>query len=170
MVANLTVGKKGYETAWASSSALAERGQALKAQLLAAVDDDTRAFDDVLAAMRLPKASEDEKRARADAIAVAYEKATSVPLATARLCLAAIELALEAALTGNRNSASDAGVGALIAKAGLEAAILNVRINLPSVREGTFKSATIAEIADLQSKSAGPLAKTLAAVEASLKS
>ena len=134
MVANLTVGKKGYETAWASSSALAERGQALKAQLLAAVDDDTKAFDDVLAAMRLPKASEEEKRARSDAMAAAYEKATSVPLATARLCLAAIELALEAALTGNRNSASDAGVGALIAKAGLEAAILKVRINLPSVR------------------------------------
>jgi glutamate formiminotransferase/formiminotetrahydrofolate cyclodeaminase len=169
MVANLTVGKKGYETAWASSSALAERGQALKAQLLAAVDDDTKAFDDVLAAMRLPKASEEEKRTRSDAMAAAYEKATSVPLATARLCFAAIELALEAALTGNRNSASDAGVGALIAKAGLEAAILNVRINLPSVREGAFKSATIAEIADLQSKSAGPLAKTLAAVEASLK-
>ena len=160
MVANLTVGKKGYETAWASSSALAERGQALKAQLLAAVDEDTKAFDDVLAAMRLPKASEEEKRARSDAMAAAYEKATSVPLATARLCLAAIELALEAALTGNRNSASDAGVGALIAKAGLEAAILNVRINLPSVREGAFKSATVAEIADLQSKSASPLAKT----------
>ncbi len=169
MVANLTVGKKGYEAAWASSSALAERAQALKAQLLAAVDDDTKAFDDVLGAMRLPKASDDEKRARSDAIAAAYEKATSVPLATARRCLAAMELALESAQSGNRNSASDAGVAALLAKAGLDAAILNVRINLPSVREGAFRSTTIAEIADLQSKSAGPLAKTLAAVEASLK-
>jgi glutamate formiminotransferase/formiminotetrahydrofolate cyclodeaminase len=170
MVANLTVGKKGYEASWASSSVLAERAQALKAALLTAVDDDTKAFDDVLAAMRLPKASDEEKRVRADAIAAAYEKATSVPLATARLCLSSIELAQEAALTGNRNSASDAGVGALLAKAGLEAAILNVRINLPSVREGAFKAATLAEIAELQSKSAGPLAKTLAAVEASLKS
>jgi glutamate formiminotransferase/formiminotetrahydrofolate cyclodeaminase len=169
MVANLTVGKKGYEAAWTSSSALAERAQALKAALLAAVDDDTKAFDDVLAAMRLPKSTDAEKRVRADAIAAAYETATSVPLATARLCLAAIELAAVAALTGNRNSASDAGVGALLAKAGLEAAILNVRINLPSVREGAFKTATLAEIAELQSKSAGPLAKTLAAVEASLK-
>ena len=111
-----------------------------------------------------------EKAARADAIAVAYEKATSVPLATARLCLQAIELAEEAARTGNKNSASDAGVGALLAKAGLEAAILNVRINLPSVREGAFKAATLAEISQLQQKSAGPLAKTLEAVEASLKS
>jgi glutamate formiminotransferase/formiminotetrahydrofolate cyclodeaminase len=168
MVANLTVGKKGYEAAWTSSSALAERAQALKAALLAAVDDDTKAFDDVLAAMRLPKATDAEKAARADAIAAAYEKATSVPLATARLCLAAIELAEEAARTGNRNSASDAGVGALLAKAGLEAAILNIRINLPSVREGAFKTATLAEIAQLQQKSAGPLAKTLEAVEASL--
>jgi glutamate formiminotransferase/formiminotetrahydrofolate cyclodeaminase len=169
MVANLTVGKRGYEAAWASSSALAVRAQALKAQLLAAVDDDTKAFDDVLAAMRLPKASDDETRTRANAIAVAYEKATSVPLATARLCLAALELAQEAAATGNRNSASDAGVGALLARAGLDAAILNVRINLPSVREGAFKTATLAEIAELQSKSAGPLARTLAAVESSLK-
>jgi glutamate formiminotransferase/formiminotetrahydrofolate cyclodeaminase len=169
MVANLTVGKAGYESAWKSSSALAERAQALKASLLRAVDDDTKAFDDVLTAMRLPKGTDAEKGARSTAIAAAYEKATSVPLATARLCLEAIVLAEEAARTGNRNSASDAGVGALLAKAGLEAAILNVRINLPSVREGAFKAATVAEIADLHAKSAGPLANTLAAVEASLK-
>ncbi len=170
MVANLTVGKAGYESAWASSSALAERAQGIKAALLAAVDDDTRAFDDVLAAMRLPKASDDDKRARSAAIAAAYEKATAVPLATARSCLAALELAEQAAVTGNRNSASDAGVGALLAKAGLDSAILNVRINLPSVREGAFKTATVAEIAELQAKAANPLAKTLAAVEASFKS
>jgi formiminotetrahydrofolate cyclodeaminase len=170
MVANLTVGKAGYESAWESSSARAERAQSLKAKLLAAVDDDTRAFDEVLAAMRLPKAAEAEKKARADAIAAAYEKATAVPLATARMCLEAIDLAAEAAATGNRNSASDAGVGALLARAGVESAVLNVRINLPSVREGAFKSACVAEIADLQSKSASGLARTLAAVEASLKS
>ena len=87
MVANLTVGKAGYESAWASASTLAERAQALKAALLTAVDDDTKAFDDVLAAMRLPKATDAEKSTRAAAIAAAYEKATSVPLATARLCL-----------------------------------------------------------------------------------
>ncbi len=119
--------------------------------------------------MRLPKATDAEKSARSAAIATAYERATSVPLATARLCLTAIELAEEAAVTGNRNSASDAGVGALLAKAGLDSAILNVRINLPSVREGAFKAATVAEIAELQMKSTGPLSRTLAAVEASLK-
>ncbi len=170
MVANLTVGKAGYESAWKSSSVLAERAQALKASLLRAVDDDTKAFDDVLTAMRLPKGTDAEKSTRSAAIAAAYEKATSVPLATARLCLEAIVLAEEAARTGNRNSASDAGVGALLAKAGLESAILNVRINLPSVREGAFKAATVAEIAELQSKSTQPLTKTLAAVEAGLKS
>jgi glutamate formiminotransferase/formiminotetrahydrofolate cyclodeaminase len=169
MVANLTVGKAGYESAWESSSRLAERAQELKAALLRAVDDDTKAFDDVLAAMRMPKATDEDKRAREQAIADAYEKATAVPLATARLCLRAIELAEQTASSGNRNSASDAGVGALVAKAGLEAAILNVRINLPSVREGRFKSATLTEIAELQSKSADPLKRTLAAVEATLK-
>lgn len=168
MVANLTVGKAGYEPAWASCSTLAERAQALKAALLAAVDEDTKSFDGVLAAMRLPKGTAEEKSARAAAIAAAYETATAVPLATARLCLQALELAEQAAVTGNRNSASDAGVGALLARAGLDAAILNVRINLPSVREGQFKSATLAEVAELQAKSAGPLARTLAAVETSL--
>jgi glutamate formiminotransferase/formiminotetrahydrofolate cyclodeaminase len=168
MVANLTVGKKGYESAWAPCSALAERAQSIKSGLVAAVDEDTRAFDDVLAAMRLPKATEAEQKARQDAIAAAYEKATSVPLATARLCLQALELCEEAAARGNRNSASDAGVGALLAKAGLEGALLNVRINLPSVREGAFKKATVAEIADLQAKATGPLERTLASVEASL--
>jgi glutamate formiminotransferase / formiminotetrahydrofolate cyclodeaminase len=169
MVANLTVGKAGYESAWKSSSALAERAQALKAALLAAVDEDTRAFDDVLSAMRLPKGTDAEKHARSEAIATAYEKATSVPLATARLCVEAIELTAEAAATGNRNSASDAGVGALLARAGVESAVLNVRINLPSVREGAFKNGCLAEVTDLQAKSAAALARTLAAVEASLK-
>lgn len=168
MVANLTVGKKGYEAAWESSSALAGRAQAIKAALMRAVDEDTRAFDDVLAAMRLPKATEAEQKARQAAIAAAYEKATAVPLATARHCLQALLLCEEAAASGNRNSASDAGVGALLAKAGLEGAILNVRINLPSVQEGKFKQATLAEIAELQQASAGPLERTLAAVEASL--
>lgn len=169
MVANLTVGKAGYESAWASSSALAERAQAVKAALLAAVDEDTKSFDDVLAAMRLPKGTDEEKAARTTAIAAAYETATAVPLGTARLCLQALELAEQAAVTGNRNSASDAGVGALLAKAGLDAAILNVRINLPSVREGRFRTGALAEVAELQAKSAGPLARTLAAVDASLK-
>ena len=169
MVANLTVGKAGYESAWAPLSSLAERAQQLKAALLRAVDDDTKAFDDVLAAMRLPKATDEQKAARAAAIAAAYEKATAVPLATARLCLQALELTEQAAASGNRNSTSDAGVGALLAKAGLDAALMNVRINLPSVLEGAFKTATLAEIAELQSKSAGPLARTLATVDSNLK-
>ena len=169
MVGNLTVGKAGYESAWESSSSLSERAQALKAALLRAVDDDTKAFDDVLAAMRSPKLTDEQKRAREAAIAAAYKKATSVPLATARLCLQAIELAEQAAATGNRNSVSDAGVGALLAKAGLDAAMLNVRINLPSVREGEFKSACLAEIAELGAKAEGLVPRALAAVEAGLK-
>ncbi len=169
MVANLTVGKAGYESAWAPLSTLAERAQVLKAALLRAVDEDTKAFDDVLAAMRQPKLTEEQKAARSSAIAVAYEKATAVPLATARLCLQALELTEQAAASGNRNSASDAGVGALLAKAGLDAALMNVRINLPSVKEGAFKTATLAEIAELHSKSAGPLARTLAVVDSNLK-
>ena len=169
MVANLTVGKAGYESAWASSSALAERAQASRrvaARGRRRHEGVRRSAGGHAPAQRhrttkkrrVPRRSRPPTRRRPPCRS-----------STARLCLQAIELAEEAAMTGNRNSISDGGVGALLAKAGLESALLNVRINLPSVREGAFKAATIAEIAELQSKSAGPLARTLAAVEASLK-
>ena len=94
MVANLTVGKTGYESAWASSSALAERAQALKAALLAAVDDDTKAFDDVLAAMRLPKGTDAEKTR--DQRRSQSRTRKRLRTSYARMCLQAIELDEEA--------------------------------------------------------------------------
>jgi glutamate formiminotransferase / formiminotetrahydrofolate cyclodeaminase len=132
MVGNLTVGKKGYEAAWARMSDLAVRAQEVKDALLAAVDEDAAAFDAVMEAMRLPKANETDKAARDAAVAAAYERAARVPLATAAACLEALELAAEAAGSGNASSVSDAGVAALLARSGLEGSILNVRINLKS--------------------------------------
>lgn len=145
MVANLTVGKKGYETAWADLSALAGRAQALKDRLLRAVDEDTEAFNQAMAAMRMPKATPEEQAARNAALEAGYQQAARVPLATAALCLEAIELAAEVAARGNRNSASDAGVAALMARAGVEGAALNVLINLGSVKDEAFKAACRAE-------------------------
>jgi glutamate formiminotransferase/formiminotetrahydrofolate cyclodeaminase len=140
MVANLTVGKKGYEAAWTDLSALAERAQDVKASLVRAIDEDTEAFNGVMAAMRLPKGTPEEQAARARAIDEGYQQAARVPLTTARLCLQAIELAGEAARKGNVNSASDAGVAALVARAGVEGAALNVLINLGSIKDEAFKT------------------------------
>jgi glutamate formiminotransferase len=145
MVANLTVGKKGYDSAWTELSALAERGQALKDRLLRAVDEDTEAFNAAMAAMRMPKGTPAEQAARDAALEAGYQQAARVPLGTAAACLEAIDLARLVAEKGNRNSASDAGVAALMARAGVEGAVLNVLINLGSVKDDAFKAACRAE-------------------------
>jgi glutamate formiminotransferase/formiminotetrahydrofolate cyclodeaminase len=139
MVANLTVGKKQYAPVWKELASLAERAQEVKAALVRAVDEDTEAFNSVIAAMRLPKGTPEEQAARAKAIEDGYQQAARVPLNTARLCLQAIELAGDMARKGNVNSASDAGVAALMGRAGLEGAALNVLINLGSVKDEAFK-------------------------------
>ncbi|HRY53642.1 MAG TPA: glutamate formimidoyltransferase [Spirochaetia bacterium] len=138
MVANLTVGKKGYEPSWASLSELAVRAQGVKAALLRAVDEDTAAFNLIMEAMKLPKGGEAEKAAREAALQEGYKKASLVPLETARACLEAISLCALAAASGNASSVTDAGVGALMARAGAEGAVLNVLVNLGSVKDAAF--------------------------------
>jgi formiminotetrahydrofolate cyclodeaminase len=149
-VANLTVGKKGYEQAWDELAAIAERGQTLKDTLARAVDEDTDAFNCVMEAMRLPKGTADQQAERARAIEEANKAAAEVPLQTARLCLEAIGLAAKAAELGNRNSASDAGVAALAARAGVEGAALNVRTNLGGIADAEYKTRAAAEAAALE--------------------
>ncbi|MBI1874697.1 MAG: cyclodeaminase/cyclohydrolase family protein, partial [Acidobacteria bacterium] len=114
-----------------------------------AVEEDSRAFTQVMEAMRLPKSTADEQRDRDEAIARASRHAASVPLETARLCLQVLELARQAARQGNRHSASDAGVAALVARAGVEGAALNVLTNLPSIKDEAFEAACREEVARL---------------------
>jgi len=149
MVANLTVGKAGYAEAWVELAALAERAQALKDLLARAVDADTEAFNGVLEAMRLPKGTPEQAAARQRAIEAANKAATDVPLQTARHCLAVIELAKVAAELGNRNSASDAGVAALAARAGVEGSVLNVLTNLGGIADEAFRQTRERESAAL---------------------
>jgi glutamate formiminotransferase len=149
MVANLTVGKKGYEAAWAELSDLAVRAQEVKDRLVRAVDADTDAFNAAMAAMRLPKATPAEQAARNAALEAGYQQAARVPLQTAVACLEAMRLSLVVAEKGNANSASDAGVAALMARAGVDGAILNVLINLGSVKDEAFKEACRAETGEL---------------------
>jgi glutamate formiminotransferase/formiminotetrahydrofolate cyclodeaminase len=149
MVANLTVGKRGYEAAWQELTDVAERGQALKDRLARAVDEDADAFNRVMDAMRLPKGTPEQQTARDRAIAEANKAAAEVPLQTARYCLAAIELAGLAANKGNRHSSSDAGVAALAARAGVEGAVLNVLINLGGIKDEAFKQRCVQETSAL---------------------
>jgi glutamate formiminotransferase/formiminotetrahydrofolate cyclodeaminase len=145
MVANLTVGKKGYEAAFDEMRDMASKAQAVKKNLVEAIDADTAAFNDLMEAMKLPKATEDQKAVREAAMQEGYKKAARVPLDTAIKCLEALEFAFSAASRGNSNSASDAGVGALMARCGVEGAALNVLINLPSIKDEVFKRELRAE-------------------------
>jgi len=138
MVANLTVGKKGYEAVHDDMVATAVRGQALKDQLLDAVDRDTRAFNKVMEAFRLPKTTPEQAAEKDRAVEDANKEATLVPLEVLEKAVEAAGLARTAAAGGNRNSVSDAGVAGLAAEAAGEGAYYNVLINLAGIKDRKF--------------------------------
>jgi glutamate formiminotransferase/formiminotetrahydrofolate cyclodeaminase len=147
MVANLTVGKKGYEGVSEEMKDVALRAQDLKDGLLQAVDEDTRAFNKVMEAFRLPKGSEDQAKEKEAAVERASREATLVPLSVLEKCGPLLELARTVAQKGNRNSLSDAGVAAVAAEAAAAGAFYNVKINLPGIQDESFKK-EISEKAD----------------------
>ena len=135
MVANLSAHKRGWDDRWKEFSDMAEQGQALMQELLDLVDEDTAAFDKIMACFGMPKGTEEEKAARASAIEEATLYAASVPLKTMETALKTLPLALEMARKGNPASASDAGVAALAARAACRGAELNVRINASGLKD-----------------------------------
>ena len=137
MVANLSAHKRGWDDRWKEFSDVAEKGQALMAELLALVDEDTAAFNRIMDVFSMPKGTAEEKAARAAALEEATLYAASVPLKTMEAALKALPLALEMAQKGNPASASDAGVAALAAVAGIRGAALNVRINAAGLTDKT---------------------------------
>ena len=130
MVANLSGNKRGWDDRVEEFNKWAINGQQLKDRMLKLVDADTAAFDKVMDAFRLPKKTEEEKLARSQAIQDATLYAAEVPLMIARTAGEAYPLLQQMAQTGNPNSITDAGVGALCVHAAIQGAILNVRINL----------------------------------------
>jgi len=168
MVANLTAGKKEMFDRFDDMSALAAKGQDVKAALLRAVDEDTNAFNRIIAAARMPKGSKEEKAARAAAMEEANQYATRVPLQTAALCLEAVKLAKSAAARGNPASISDAGVSAHAARAGLAGALLNVRINLPGVKDAAFRKDVEKKAAAMTAELDAIFAETQALVDRTL--
>ena len=138
MVANLTVGKKGYEEVRGAMVATAVRAQSLKDSLLEAVDRDTRAFNKVMEAFRLPKTTPEQAFEKARAVEEANKEATLVPLEVLEKAGEAVALAGVAASKGNKNSVSDAGVAGLAGQAAGEGAYYNVLINLAGIKDNKF--------------------------------
>ena len=135
MVANLSSHKAGWDARWEEFSNYAEKGQAIVKQLLSLVDEDTDAFNQIMAAFGLPKNNDPEKAARKNAIEAATINAIKVPFKTMELASESFELAKAMAEIGNPNSVSDAGVGALCARAAVKGAYLNVKINAKDLAE-----------------------------------
>jgi len=154
MVANLSAHKRGWDERWAEFSEWAERGQRLKEQLLHLVDDDTRAYNRVIIALGMPKDTEEERRERAAALEAANLGALEVPWQVMRTAQATFELLRAMADQGNPASASDAGVGALCARAAVRGAWLNVRTNAASVKDQRAIAAILQEGAKLEQDAA----------------
>jgi glutamate formiminotransferase / formiminotetrahydrofolate cyclodeaminase len=133
MVANLTAGKKGHEEVREPMTAIAVAAQGHKDFFLAAVDEDTRAFEQLMAAYRLPATTDPEREAKAKAVQSGLRAATAVPYAVLERTLAVLELARQVAERGNPNARSDAGVAALAAAAAARGAYLNVLVNVQSL-------------------------------------
>jgi formiminotetrahydrofolate cyclodeaminase len=138
MVCNLTIGKKQFVAVADELRGVLEEAEALRRQLTSLADADTRAFDQVMAAYRRPKETEEEQASRQAAIQRALQGATQVPLETAAACAAIIKLTDQVIAKVNPNALSDAGSAALLAEAGLRGAQLNVGINLGSIRDSMF--------------------------------
>ncbi|HEX5002720.1 MAG TPA: glutamate formimidoyltransferase [Bacteroidia bacterium] len=168
MVANLSASKKGWEDRWETFSEHAEKGQRLKNELLLLVDEDTRAFNAIMGAFQLPKSTPEETAARKAAIQSATKYAIEVPFKVMERSLATMDLLLEMAEKGNPNSASDAGVGALCAKAAVSGAFLNVKINAGSYDDKAFTTSVIAKGGAIEQKAAEMQERILKVVESKI--
>jgi glutamate formiminotransferase/formiminotetrahydrofolate cyclodeaminase len=152
MVANLSSHKTGWDARWKEFSDWAEKGQLIKDSLLNLVDEDTNAFNKIMHAFGLPKSTDAEKAARTLAIQEATKFAIEIPFKVMELSLQSMETIKAMAETGNPNSVSDAGVGALCARSAVMGAFMNVRINASGYSDKTYIDKVISKGKEIENK------------------
>ncbi|MBS1647617.1 MAG: glutamate formimidoyltransferase [Bacteroidetes bacterium] len=152
MVANLSSHKKGWDARWEEFSNWAEKGQHYKNQLVALVDADTAAFNKIMAAFALPKTTDEEKNTRHKAIQEATKFAIEIPFKVMQASYESMQAIKAMAETGNPNSVSDAGVGALCARSAVMGAFMNVRINAAGYEDKTFVQEMITKGKEIENK------------------
>ncbi len=165
MVANLSAHKPGWDDRWEEFSRWADKGVELEEELLHLVDEDTEAFNRIMAAFGMPKNTEEDKRLRSEAIQSATLFAAQVPLETMKASFKAFEICKAMAETGNPNSVSDAGVGALAARAAVLGAGLNVKINASSLKDKAQAEALVNEANSLMAEADKAEREIMAIVE-----
>lgn len=165
MVARLTEGRPGFEAVSERMGEITERADAERAALLDFADSDATAFDAVMTAFKLPKATDDEKAARSAAIQNAFAGAAEVPLQVARRTLALLDTTAEAIETGNPDAASDGMSAAAMLHAGVLCALANVSINSVSLKDTQAATMLRNEVAELSARAHLALAAARAAFE-----
>ena len=169
MVANLSSHKAGWDARWEFFSEWADKGQAMMSRLLWLVDEDTEAFNKIMAVFAMPKSTDEEKAARAAAMQAATLYATQVPLETIKATMDTFPLIRAMAEEGNPNSVSDAGVGALAARAAVLGACLNVKINAGGLKDREVADKLVGEANALAAEACKLEAEILEIVNSKIK-
>ena len=168
MVANLSSHKAGWDDRWEFFSDWADNGMAVMNELLYLVDEDTAAFNKIMDVFGMPKGTEEEKAARAEAMEAATLYATQVPLRTMKAAYKAFDVVRAMAEEGNPNSVSDAGVGALAARSAVMGACLNVKINAAGLKDRAVADALVREAEEIQALAQQAEKEILAVVESKI--
>ena len=169
MVANLSSHKPGWDERWEEFSDWAEKGQQIKDELLFLVDEDTRAFNKIMDAFGLPKGTDAEKAARTAAIQEATKYAIEIPFRTMKRSFESFAVIRAMAETGNPNSVSDAGVGALCARSAVIGACLNVKINAGGLADKDYVGKILKEADEIVEKAKSEEEKILEIVQRKIK-
>ena len=152
MVANLTIGRKEFQTVEDDMKKIVQAAANLRQKLENDIDNDAQAYQAVLAAFKLPKETDDEKKQRSDAIQLAFKTAAKVPMSVARDALIIMDLASRAIARGNPNAVTDGAVAVLAARTAALASAYNVKINLGAIKDSDFVEELSREVEDLEKK------------------
>ena len=150
MVANLTIGKQGYDDVEDEMKAVAQDALRLKSKFVSAIDKDSNAYNDVITAIKLPGDTEAEKRHREEMIQSGLKQATLVPMAVAEDAIRVMELAGKAVTKGNKNTITDGAVGVMMAKTAVLSALYNVKINLRTIKDKAFIDEISKQVKELE--------------------
>ena len=167
MVANLTIGKEKYAEAENEMRELAEKGQAIREKLIADIQRDSSSFNLYMAALRMPKDTEEEKAARREAMQRGLKEAAVVPLSMAETAAEIFPLAEAAVARGNANAVTDGLVSAMMARTAVLSALLNVKINLNSIKDEAFRADMEKQVKGLEKTASEYEAKILKSSELS---
>lgn len=152
MVANLTIGRKGYEAISDEMKQIAERANEIRNQLIKDIDRDAEAFNDVMAAFKYPKNTDEEKVIRKEKIQDSMKHAAMVPLEVAKKSYEIIDLAKVVVEKGNQNAVTDGAVASMMARTAVLSALYNVKINLGSIKDSEFVDEISKEVNNLETQ------------------